>query len=331
MALTPATNNLPTSSMYLGTKDGVVTLRWERAGWRQAETSLAGHDVWVVASPPGDPETVYAGAYGDNVYRSRDAGQSWHPLSDGGAFRYTRAIAFSPRDAGTLFVGTEPANIYKSTDGGDTWHDLGIRDLPGSGSWYLPYSPRAGAVRTFAMHSEEPDLIYAGIEQGGVLKSTDAGATWTITHDGVHPDVHALAVHPDDPQVVFAATGGGVYRSTDGAGTWEHLIDDYTRGVAVHPIMPAIVFTGPARRVGHEGRILASEDGGVTWTLAARGLDIPMLNMADSFVMHADFPTHVFLITSQGELLHSRVDRIRWRPVASGLPFVHSMAIADIF
>lgn len=319
--------------MYLGTKDGVVSLRWEPASWRQVGTSLAGHDVWVVASRPSDPETLYAGVYGDNLYRSTDAGQSWHPMGQGDALRdalrYVRALALSPHHTDTLYVGTEPANIYKSTDAGDTWNDLGIRELPGSGEWSLPYSPRAGAVRTISLHRSEPGLMYAGVEQGGVLKSTDAGATWTITHSGVHPDVHTLAVHPGDPGVLFAATGGGVYRSDDGARTWDRLIDGYTRGVAIHPIMPEIMFAGPARRVGYEGRVLASEDGGETWTLAARGLEIPMLNMAESFVMHPDFPNDVFLITSQGQLLRSRVDRIRWRSVVAGLPFVHGANISE--
>lgn len=313
--------------MYLGTKDGIVVLRWEHTGWHRANTSLDGQDARAVAHPPGDPETLYAGVYGDNLYRSTDAGQSWHTIGDEETMQYVRAITGAPGSAETLYVGTEPANIYQSTDGGDTWHMLGIRDLPGSEDWFLPYSPRAGAVRTLAVHSATPDLIYAGIEQGGVLKSVDAGSTWAITHDDVHPDVHSLAVHPDDPDTVFAATGGGVYRTFDGAKTWDRLIDDYTRGVAIHPIIPQVLFAGPARRVGHEGRILASEDGGDTWMLAAGGLEIPMLDMIESLTMHPDFPNDVFAITSQGQLLRSRIDHIRWRPVLDELPFVHTMDI----
>ncbi|RME45741.1 MAG: hypothetical protein D6791_10035 [Chloroflexi bacterium] len=315
--------------MYLGTRDGVVKLGWEHAGWRQIGTSLAGHDVWVVAHRPGEPATLYAGVYGDNLYRSTDAGQTWHVIGEGEALRYVRALAFSPQDADMLYVGTEPANIYQSTDGGDTWHDLGIRQLPGANTWFLPYSPRAGAVRTIVLHPTEPGLIYAGVEQGGVLKSVDGGATWTITQDQVHPDVHTLAVHPEDPRVLFSATGGGVYRTRDGARTWDRLIDGYTRGVAIHPIVPEVMFAGPARRVGHEGRILASEDGGDTWMLAARGLDIPMLSMIESFFMHPVLPNDVFAITSQGRLLRSRVDRVRWRSVVTRLPFVHSMDIVS--
>lgn len=314
--------------MLLGTTAGVVTLKWERGGWRWIGTSLADHDVRVVAHRPGDPGTQYAGVYGDNLYRSTDAGQTWHAIGDGAALRYVRALAFSFQTDVALYVGTEPANLYKSTDGGETWHDLEVRTVAGSESWSLPYSPRAGAVRTIALHPAQPDLIYAGVEQGGVLKSAEAGATWTIARDGIHPDIHTLAVHPDDPHIVFAATGGGVYRSRDGAQTWNRLIEDYTRALAIHPVMPEIVFAGPARRVGHEGRILASQNGGDTWVLAARGLEIPMLNMVESFVMHLDFANDVFAITSQGQLLRSRVDHLRWRPVVAGLPFVHCLDIA---
>jgi photosystem II stability/assembly factor-like uncharacterized protein len=314
--------------LFLGTKDGIITLRWGRTGWHQTGQALAGHDVWAVAHRPGDPGTLYAGVYGDALHRSTDSGQTWHAIGEGEALRFVRAIAFSPNIADTLYVGTEPANIYQSTDGGDTWHDLGIRALPGSESWSLPYSPRAGAVRTIALHPAEPGLIYAGVEQGGVLKSVDAGETWTITRSGVHPDIHTLAVHPEAPQVLFAATGGGVYRTRDGTETWERLIDGYARAVAIHPIVPEVVFAGPARRVGHEGRILASEDGGDTWTLAARGLEIPMLNMVESFVMESELPNDVLAVTSQGRLLRSRIDHIRWRPVVTGLPFVRSVDVA---
>lgn len=319
---------MPFYRMYLGTKDGVVTLGWERRGWQQQYAALPGHDVWVVASPPGAPETVYAGAYGDALYASQDAGRTWQAVGPPDDLRYVRSIAFSARMTGEVYVGTEPANLYQWSRDADAWRSLEIRRLPGADRWSLPYSPRSGAVRTLAVHPSGSDLIYAGIEQGGVVKSTADGASWTIDSDLVHPDVHALAVHPEDPARVFAATGGGLYRSLDAAATWERLISDYTRAVAFHPITPEVVFTGPARRVGREGRILASENGGDSWMLAARGLDVPMLNMVESFTMHPEFPNDVFAVTSQGRLLRSRADHIRWRPLMDYLPFVHSLAIS---
>lgn len=316
--------------MRLGTQDGVVTLHYEVGRWREQNRSLEGHDVWVVAHRPGAPDVVYAGTYGDGLFRTTGGHTRWERLGAGLGLDYVRAIAFAPDNPDTVYVGTEPANVFGSTDGGDAWADLGVRRLPGAEGWFLPYSPRDGAVRALALHPAEPSLIFGGLEVGGVLKSTDGGETWTITREGMHPDVHSLAVHPDDPQVLFAATGGGVYRSRDGGRTWKRLIDSYTRAVAIHPVMPEVVLAGPARRVGHEGRILASEDGGDTWVLTARGLKIPMLGMVESFVIHPDFPEDVFAILSDGRLLRSRADRIHWRPLEPRVRSVRSLDIAEM-
>src|SRR5437764_171346 len=85
------------------------------------------------------------------------------------------------------------------------------------------------------------------IARGGVLRSDDRGATWRLA-DGssgepsfgrppaslVHPDVHSIAVHPSSPDLVFAPTGGGLYRSDDGGKTWDHIHDHcYCRAVWV--------------------------------------------------------------------------------------------------
>ena len=316
--------------MRLGTRDGVVTLRYEGGRWHEEHRSLTGHDVWVVAHHPRDADVIYAGTYGDGLFRSTDGGATWERIGADVGMDYVRAIAFAPDDPDVLYVGTEPANVFRGADRGDTWIDLGVRELPEAEDWFLPYSPRGGAVRAFAVHPDAPSLIYAGLEVGGVLKSTDGGQTWTIARDEVHPDVHSLAVHPEDPQMLFAATGGGVYRSRDGGATWERLIDGYTRAVAIHPVTPEVVLAGPARRVGQEGRILASEDGGDTWVLAARGLEIPMLGMVERFVLHPDFPNDLFAILADGQLLRSRADRIRWRPLEPRVGGVRDLDIADV-
>jgi photosystem II stability/assembly factor-like uncharacterized protein len=298
--------------IYLGTPDGIVALRHEAGRWQEIGHSLAGYDVWALAHPPGEPEVLFAGTYGQGLYRSTDAGERWDRVGPT-EIDYVRAIAFAPGNAATVYIGTEPANVFRSIDG-DAWADLGIRSLPGSDRWSLPYSPREGAVRTFALHRARPGFVYGGVEQGGVLVSADGGATWRITQDSVHPDVHHLAVHPGDPQVLFAATGGGLYRTRDWAQSWDRLLGDYNRAVAVHPLQPKIMFAGPARRVGHEGRILASQDGGESWILAARGLEIPMQDMVESFVLHPRLPDNIFAVLSNGDLYYSEIEPIHWRP-----------------
>jgi photosystem II stability/assembly factor-like uncharacterized protein len=284
--------------------------------------------VWVVASRPGSADTVYAGAYGTGLYRSHDSGRTWERIGHSAGIEYVRSLAFSPQDADTAYVGTEPANLFVTIDGGDTWTNLDIRRLPEADSWSLPYSPRAGAVRDLALHPARPGLIYGALEVGGLLKSADRGSNWTITHDGVHIDVHGLAVHPDNPDLLYAATAGGVYQTADGAGRWRHLMEGYTRAIVLHPDNPMHLFAGPAGRVGHEGRILSSIDAGTTWTLAATGLDVPMEDMVESFVISPHLPNEILAVGSSGRVLVSPLNPVEWRPFDPHIDSVHSLDIS---
>lgn len=307
-------------TLLLGTQNGIWALVFDEDQWRTVDRTLHGHDVWAVCCTTGEPPAVWAGTYGDGLLVTRDGGSLWKPVELEGA-AYVRAI-FSPLGfPETLIVGIEPAEIWRTTDDGRTWACAGLRSWPEAASWYLPYSPRAGAVRTFAAHPATPARFYAGIEVGGVLRSDDGGNTWRLLDGGVHPDVHHLAVHPAAPETLLAATGGGVYRTRDGGQTWECVVDAYTRAVAYHPLKPEVAFAGPARHVGRGGRILATKDGGDSWILAATGLPVPMPGMVEAFYIFPTWPDLVFAVLSDGRLVWSGTDHIQWQPIP--LPGVH--------
>lgn len=311
-------------TLRLGTKEGLTTLEAAGATWHVKATSLEGHDIWTLAHRPDTAQVVFAGSYGRGLYRSLDGGSSWQKVGAGATLDYVRALAFAPDEPEHVLVGTEPANVYRSSDGGKTWLDLRIRSLPGAEDWFLPYSPRGGAVRSLTIHPQEPSRIYGGLEQGGVLISKNGGKSWSITADGVHPDVHSLCMHPDDPRFLMAATGGGVYRSLDGGKSWKYLLEGYTRAVLVHPQEPELVLACPAERVGHGGRVLVSHDGGMRWQEAAGGLETPMADMVEAFM---PFPAGVFAVRSNGEVLKSSLTKLSWRPVA---PEVTSARALDV-
>jgi photosystem II stability/assembly factor-like uncharacterized protein len=295
----------------VGTTEGVFLVEHQGTDFRAKETLLEGEDVVVLKHSPSDPNLLFAGTYGRGIFRSRDGGKQWERLSL--EVEYIRAIDFAPRDPATLYVGTEPANLYRSRNDGDDWEDLRIRSFPESSGWSLPYSPRSGALRTLAFHSEHPQLIYGGVEQGGVIKSTDAGAHWTISRDGVNKDVHWLSVYPGDFRIVFAATGEGLYLTLDGGENWERLFEHYTRGVIVHPNESTFVFAGPARDVGEGGRILISRDRGLTWERTEGDVTFALPDMVEHFVIPERDPELVYAILSGGGLLYTSLDRVYWR------------------
>jgi hypothetical protein len=122
---------------------------------------------------------------------------------------------------------------------------------------------------------------------------------------------------PSHPEVLLAATGGGLFLTKDGALSWSKLIDDYTRATIIHPGDPAIAFAGPAPEVGRRGRIIQSTDGGETWQLSSNGLSLPMDDMVESFVIDPQQPESVLAICSEGRLLQSDIRTVHWQLIRS--------------
>ncbi|MGH2614685.1 MAG: WD40/YVTN/BNR-like repeat-containing protein, partial [Thermomicrobiales bacterium] len=188
---------------------------------------------------------LLAGSYGNGLFRSEDGGRDWTPVREGLTAPAFRTIVPDPFERTAILCGTEPARIFRSVDGGLSWQErAGIRALAGYEDWYLPYSPRAGAVRNVYAPPGGRRLL-AAVEVGGLLDSHDAGDTWSYLPVLGDPDIHHITGHPDDPDLLFASLGwaslkneqrgpdapalGGVARSRDGGRTWEKFHTDYTR------------------------------------------------------------------------------------------------------
>ena len=94
---------------------------------------------------------------------------------------------------------------------------------------------RAGRTRALAGVPSEPATFYLGAVNGGVWKTTDAGATWhSVWDDQPTGSIGAIAVSLSNPDIVYVgsgeglqrpdlSTGDGVYKSTDAGKTWTHL------------------------------------------------------------------------------------------------------------
>ncbi|HLH74502.1 MAG TPA: hypothetical protein VKX96_14530, partial [Chloroflexota bacterium] len=166
---------------YWGTDDGVLVMRRLPGDWEEVTAGLKGKEIRALAHHPGRPQMILAGSYGSGLFCSEDAGASWQSRNQGLDFTYIRSILFDPANPARIFVGTEPAAVFRSVDGGQTWQELTeLRCLPGHEKWFLPYSPRAGAVRSLAAVPGQPGSFYAGIEQGGVAFTYDNGNSWQL-------------------------------------------------------------------------------------------------------------------------------------------------------
>lgn len=212
------------TSLYIATTIGIFIATQTNGDW-----SVRGHALGdrTLTSITVSEEVVLAGSV-EGLWRSTDAGKTWKPANEGLSVPYVRRLEASSKPASLILAGTEPAGIFVSYDGGSSWTiDSGVVKLRDANGWFLPYSPRSGCVRGFAFAGSGPDKgrIYAAVEVGGVLVSDDNGRSWQLAagSDGrpgmnrdlgklIHPDVHAITVHPSSSDRVTAATGGGLFR-----------------------------------------------------------------------------------------------------------------------
>ena len=328
---------------YIGTHSGVYRLDGDSL------TSLGLDDYRVSAiharSDGEGDDVVLAGTYGDGMFRSTDSGVTWKTANDGLTASAFRAIQDDLTTPGAIICGTEPARAFRSVDGGATWTGLdGIKEIATVPDWYLPYSPRAGALRNFYSPPGQSSRLLGSVEVGGLLASCDGGATWTISDILGDDDIHHVTGHPTEPDVLYSALGwasldhdrrredeprlGGVARSDDGGETWRKFHTDYTRAVIVPPASPDVVLAGPAKRVGAIGRIEVSSDGGESWKAAGDGIEAPMTDMVELFMSAPD--DTIWAICSGGRLLVSEPGPWSWRsPLPSGAA-LHVEAVSFI-
>ena len=149
--------------------------------------------------------------------------------------------------------------------------------------WRAIGPTRAGRARALAGAASQPNVFYAGFDNGGVWRSTDFGSTWMPLFDNQSTgSIGAIAVAPSDPNVIYVgtgagiirpdlATGDGMYKSTDAGKTWTHLglrDSQMIANIDVDPHDPNRLFVAA---LGHpygpnaERGIFRSTDGGATF------------------------------------------------------------------
>lgn len=158
--------------------------------------------------------------------------------------------------------------IVVSTNGGTSWNPIRISNQAGSQSTVAAIAPsNANILYVGGVDSAWKALIY---------RSANGGAQWTSITGGIQSQLYAMAVDPQDPNIVYIVTYSETMRSSNGGASWTKCTFPTSawgfRAVAVNKNNPNQVFVGTSRGVYY------SQDRGLTWTDISQGLIIPNVN-----------------------------------------------------
>jgi photosystem II stability/assembly factor-like uncharacterized protein len=209
------------------------------------------------------------------------AGTSWvqmgpQPTNTGYSYPTTSgrvsALAVDPTNSSIVYLGAAEGGIWKTTNGGSSWS---------------PTTDNQATLSTgsLAIAPSDHETIYAGTGEEnfssdeyygeGILKSTNAGSSWTLTTGPFSQvNIGSLAVHPTNSSVVLAGTSAGVYRSTDGGTSWSRVLSggDAT-GVVFNPSNGNTAYAAIGSiNGGSSNGVYSSSNEGASWTKQSGGL-----------------------------------------------------------
>lgn len=267
--------------------------------WRFINDGVKTRLIYDVKVSLVTPNRIYAAAWGAGFYQSDDDGASWREANDGLGNTAVGVIALQPdrgNDGEKIFIGTS-TDLYERrgkegdwrsiTEGLLFWNGPQFQSLaaelnppllwmgteqglykrsPGTPGW-TEVGAMKGKKVTALMSLPAASLLYAGtVSPGGIYLSRNEGADWASLGAGLETAwIRAVAAHPSDPKIVYAAAGGlGILKSRDGGGSWEKvnigLSDLDIRALAVDPKNPNVLYAG-ARGEG----IFKSAGAGGAW------------------------------------------------------------------
>jgi photosystem II stability/assembly factor-like uncharacterized protein len=243
--------------------------------------------------------TLFVGAASGGVWKSTDGGTIFKPVFDKQPVQSIGAIAIDPTHHENLWVGTGESwtrnsvsvgnGIYKSTDAGETWTSAGLKDSERISR--IVVDPRASDT----VYACVPGKLWSDSADRGLYKTTDGGKSWQLILKGANLSTGcgSVAMQPGSPDVLLAslwdfrrhgwtfrsggdgpkaASGSGLFRSSDGGKSWTELTVAANKGLPAKPYgriamayAPSEAQTVYAFIESTDSALFISHDGGATW------------------------------------------------------------------
>ena len=280
------------------------------AQWRRA--GLHGADVRALISHPSNPDLLFLGTSGGEIYVSADAAKTWkNPRI---------SVPFPGYVVDNLVIDSEGrlwaacwglwggGVIAVSSDQGKNWErrDKGLEDF---------------SVRAIAIDPNDPDYILAG-GLTGVYRSNDAGKTWSKLSE--HENVESLAIDPRTRDRIYVGTWRQGWRSDDGGKSWTHIangmvLDTDMFAITFHPANPDNIWVSTC------GWVYNTENRGDKWTRYRDGFKNRRIHTVD--VDPSDPTGRTVYAGSVAGLYRSTDNGKSWGPVSSEDLVVNSVVL----
>ena len=328
--------------------------QWTNIGPKPLLQPLGGNEggrVNSIAVDPRDPNVIWIGTADAGVWRTRDGGANWTPLTDAQPSPAIGAVALDPNKPETIYagmgdpVGYSGAGLLKSADGGATWTLISQPFASGYGGHRFSAISVSPADSKIVLASITPPG--SGANMAGIYRSTDGGATWTETFSANF--VSQVFFHPTDGNTAYATSGNdtahtppknGFFRSTDGGVTWNPMNGTDANAL---PIATAFFFRlavsasspltmygslagpNPTGLVG----LYKSTDGGSTWNRLSSAPNYCTVQCGYSNVV-AVHPTNPNAIYLGGIFCYRSIDGgTTWGDITPGYVDFHSIVFSN--
>jgi hypothetical protein len=326
--------------LLVGTRKGafVLTSDGKRKNWKVEGPHFAGWEIYHMKGSPVDPNRLYASQtsawFGQIIQRSGDGGKTWDTPGGGpGVTPQGMQTGESNKFVYDTSSGTgKPLTTHQWYDG--TQHPWEFKRV-----WHLEPS------------LDDPDTVYAGVEDAALFRTTDGGKSWhelaglrgSDTGPKWQPGaggmcLHTILLDPKDRQRIFIAiSAAGAFRTDDGGKTWKPInhglhsqyipdpnaeVGHCVHRIALHPSRPKALF------MQKHWDVMRSDDAGDSWREISGNLPSDFGFPID---VHAHEPETIYVVPIKSDSEHfppdgklrvyrSRAGGNEWEELTKGLP-----------
>jgi photosystem II stability/assembly factor-like uncharacterized protein len=328
--------------VLVGTRKGAFILSSDakRQKWQVEGPHFAGWEIYHLKGSPADPNRVYASQssswFGQIIQRSSDGGKTWEQPGTKPGEPTTTPDGMPMAESNKFVYDTSAQGKPLTTH---MWYDGTTHPWEFKRVWHLEPS------------LNDPDTVYAGVEDAALFKTTDGAKNWTevsgLRGHGTglkwQPGagglcLHTILVDPKNPKRIYIAiSAAGAFRTDDGGGTWKPInrglrsqyipdpeadVGHCVHRIAMHPSRPNTLF------MQKHWDVMRTDDAGDTWREVSGNLPT---DFGFPIRVHAHEPETIYVVPIKSDSLHyppdgklrvyrSKTGGNEWEALTKGLP-----------